>query len=301
MGDLVVVDGVAHAGIDALGHLCAEPAQHLGGFLHAPQRDVAIHVAAAEKHGCCGKRARIVAGRPRLKQLQDTVVAKGGKRLLVCIDGLDAMPAPGSGAFEGTYPILDLLPATAELPQGVLLLLTSRPAQDCPTGLFERMTEKFGGAGFVARDITLNDKEYVELLQKYFREKLRVWFRRRCIKFWDRMLESKTKFEKGGRDQRLTDDPGFRDALKDDWKKLTNKYPRYSGMPLPVTTITGILDENDKLWTDMMDKTEQRFGLVALMIARLADGSLALEQVADLPKGDDLLAKLEAIPAPAAA
>jgi hypothetical protein len=115
------------------------------------------------------------------------------------------------------------------------------------------------------------------------------------------MLESKAKFEKGGRDQRLTDDPGFRDALKDDWQKLTNKYPRYSSIPLPVTTITDILDENDKLWTDMMDKTEQRFGLVALMIARLADGSLTLDQVATLPKGDALLARLGAIPAPAAA
>jgi hypothetical protein len=51
----------------------------------------------------------------------------------------------------------------------------------------------------------------------------------------------------------------------------------------------------------MLGKIEQRFGLVALMIARLADASLPLDQVAGLPKGDDLLARLEAIPAPAAA
>jgi hypothetical protein len=66
-------------------------------------------------------------------------------------------------------------------------------------------------------------------------------------------------------------------------------------------TISAILDENDKLWTNMLGKIEQRFGLVALMIARLADASLPLDQVAGLPKGDDLLARLEAIPAPAAA
>jgi hypothetical protein len=37
------------------------------------------------------------------------------------------------------------------------------------------------------------------------------------------------------------------------------------------------------------------------MIARLADGSLTLDQVADRPKGDDLLARLEVMWAPAAA
>jgi hypothetical protein len=168
-----------------------------------------------------------------LKLLHETVVAKGGKRLRVCIDGLDGMAEPGTGAFAETYPILDVLPATSELPQGVLLLLTSRPAHDCPAGLFERMTEKFGGAGFMARDLVLNDKEYVELLQKYFKEKLRVWFRSRCVRLWGQMLESKTKFEKGGRDQRLTDDPGFRDALKDDWKEAHQQVPEIFRHPAP--------------------------------------------------------------------
>ncbi len=235
-------------------------------------------------------------------KLQETVAAKGGKRLMVCIDGLDAMAEPGTGAFEETYPMLELLPATSELPKYVVLLMTSRPADDCPTGLVDRMTGKFSnGAGFVARELDLKDKEYVELLLKYFRDRLQMYFRARIIKYWDPILKNKTAFAKGGRDDRLTKDPGLRDGLKDDWKKLTNKYPRYSGQPVPVASILGILDEIDKLWADMMDKSEQRFRLVDLMTARLLDGSLPLEDVAGLPKGDALLARLEATPAPAAA
>jgi hypothetical protein len=236
-----------------------------------------------------------------LTQLHQTVVATGAKRLLVCIDGLDAMAEPGSGAFAETYPMLELLPAPSELPNGLLLLVTSRPAADCPGGLFDRIARKLSGDGCVARDITLDDKDYVELLQKYYRDRLRVWFRTRTVKHLDQILASKSKFTRAGRDNRLNQDQAFRDALKDDWKKLTNKYPRYSGEPLPVASITGILDEIDKLWVDMMAKSGHRFSLVALVIARLIDGSLALDQVAELPKGDALLSRLETMAAPAAA
>jgi hypothetical protein len=237
-----------------------------------------------------------------LKLLHETVVAKGIRRLLVCVDALDAMTEPGSGAFAETFPILDLLPAVSELPPGVVLAVTSRPADACPAGLLDRITQRFGsGADYAVRDVTFEDKEYVELLQKYYREKVRLWFRARATKHLDQMLGNKGKFTRAGRDGRLNQDTLFRDGLKDDWKKLTNKYPRYGGEPLPVASITGILDEIDKLWTDLTDKTEHRFRLVSLLVARLVDGALPLEQVAELPKGDELLAKLEAMPAKAAA
>src|SRR5262249_22597133 len=60
-----------------------------------------------------------------LKKLQEVVAAKGGKRLLVCIDGLDAMAEPGSGGHEEPFPILDILPAVAEVPNYVVFLVTS--------------------------------------------------------------------------------------------------------------------------------------------------------------------------------
>jgi hypothetical protein len=237
-----------------------------------------------------------------LKKVQETVAAKGGKRLLVCIDGLDAMAEPGSGGFEEPFPILDILPAVAEVPNYVVLLVTSRLPAECPAGLTDRIAAKLGtGSGYMVKELDLNDKEYVELLLKYFRDRLQMYFRTRIINYWTPILKDKLKFEKGGRDDRLTKDPGLRDGLKVDWKNLTNKYPRFSGQPVPVASILHILDEIDKLWKDMLEKSENRFRGVDLIIARLLDGTLPLEEAAGLPKGDELVSKLEAMKAPAAA
>jgi hypothetical protein len=237
-----------------------------------------------------------------LKKLQETVAAKGGKRLLVCIDGLDAMAEPGGGGFAETFPILDILPAVSEMPNYVVLLVTSRLPTECPSGLADRIAAKFGkGSGYMVKELDLNDKEYVELLLKYFRDRLQTYFRTRIINYWTPILKDKLKFDKGGRDDRLTKDPGLRDSLKVDWKNLTNKYPRYSGQPVPVASILHILDEIDKLWKDMQEKSEMRFRGVDLIITRLLDGSLPLEDVAGLPKGDELVSKLEGMKEPAAA
>jgi hypothetical protein len=237
-----------------------------------------------------------------LKKAQEVVAAKGGKRLLVCIDGLDAMAEAGSGGFEEPFPILDILPAVTEVPNYVVFLVTSRLPAESPAGLADRVAAKFGkGSGYVAKELDLNDTEYVELLLKYFRDRLQPYFRTRIINYWTPILKDKLKFEKGGRDDRLTKDPGLRDGLKVDWKNLTNKYPRFSGQPVPVASILHILDEIDKLWKDMLEKSEMRFRGVDLVIARLLDGSLKMEEVGDLPKGDELVSKLETMKAPAAA
>jgi hypothetical protein len=237
-----------------------------------------------------------------LKKLQETAVAKGAKRLLVCVDGLDAMAEPGSGGFEEPFPILDILPAVSEVPNYVVFLVTSRLPAECPAGFADRVAAKLGtGSGFVLKELDLTDKEYGELLLKYFRERLQPYFRTRIINYWTPILKDKLKFEKGGRDDRLTKDPGLRDGLKVDWKNLTNKYPRYSGQPVPVASILHILDEIDKLWKDMMEKSEGRFRGVDLIIARLLDGTVKIEEVAALPVGDDMVGKLEALKAPVAA
>jgi hypothetical protein len=237
-----------------------------------------------------------------LKKVQEIVAAKGGKRLLVCIDGLDFIAEPGSGGYDEPFAILDILPAVTEVPNYVVFLATSRLPAECPAGLSGRIAAKFGqGSSLVAKELDLNDKEYVELLLKYFRDRLQQYFRTRIINYWTPILKDKLKFEKGGRDDRLTKDPGLRDGLKVDWKNLTNKYPRFSGQPVPVASILHILDEIDKLWKDMTEKSEMRFRGVDLVIARLLDGSLKIEEVGDLPKGDELVNKLEAMKAPAAA
>jgi hypothetical protein len=257
-------------------------------------------VAPAIRYGDAAEaRADFVAW---LMKVQEIVVAKGGKRVLVCVDGLDAMAEPGGSGFEEPFSILDILPAVSELPNCVVFLVTSRLPAECPAGLADRIAAKFGtGAGYVVKELDLTDKEYGELLLKYFRERLQPYFRTRIIDYWTPILKDKQKFEKGGRDDRLTKDPGLRDGLKVDWKNLTNKYPRYSGQPVPVASILHILDEIDKLWKDMLEKSEGRFRGVDLVVARLLDGSLKIEEVAGLPAGDDMFSKLEALRAPAAA
>jgi len=226
-----------------------------------------------------------------LTRLRDCAAAKGAKRLIICIDGLDQMAEPE--ALGETYPLLELLPSTMEVPADVTLLLTSRPAADWPAGLFERAKARIGeGQGLTTVDQTLQEKAYVELVQRYCTERLRSLFRSRVKAHLRGLLENKTPFEKGGRDSRLTNDPTLRDALKDDWKKLTNEFPRWTGQPMPVTPIIGILDQRDKLWAEMVDRTELRFSHVAALTACLLDGSFAVEQVGGLPKGDAMLASL---------
>jgi hypothetical protein len=226
-----------------------------------------------------------------LVRLRDCVTTKGAKRLIVCIDGLDQMGEPGP--FAEPYPLLELLPSVREVPADVTLLLSSRPAADWPPGLFDRAQARIGeGEGFTALDLALQEKAYVELLQRYFTERLRPFFRSRAQRRLLELLENKTPFEKGGRDARLTNDPILRDALKDDWKKLTNKFPRWGSEPFPVRPIVGILDQRDKLWADMIDRTELRFSHVAALTARLLDGSFTLEQVEGLPKGEAMLISL---------
>ncbi len=228
-----------------------------------------------------------------LQQLRDVAMAKGAQRLLVCIDGLDQMGEPGKGTFDEKYAIVDLLPAASEVPQGIILLLTSRPAEAWPPALFERAAAKFSdGFGFMLRDITLQDEGYVKMLRLYFWETVRPTFRSRAMAHLEQLLESKPRFTKS-RDARLSNDLAFRDGLKDDWKKLTNKFPRYAMDPLPVGELKDTLDQIDKLWADTMDRADQRFKFVSLLLSRFVDGSLALEQLAGLPKGDAMLASLD--------
>ena len=227
--------------------------------------------------------------------LRDTAAAKDAQRLLVCIDGLEQMASPGSSPSGEAYSIVDLLPEVSETSQGIVLLITSRPAEAWPPAQFEQAAQKFGGGfGFLLRDITLEDEAYVKMLRLYFWDTVRSMFRSRAMAHLEQLLESRPRI-KSAKDARLGNDLAFRDALKADWKKLTNKYPRYALDQLPVGELTQTFDQIDKLWTDTMDRAERRFGLVSLVLGRIVDGSLALEQVAELPKGDAMLGSFEAL------
>ena len=216
---------------------------------------------------------------------QEHVATTGARRLLVAIDGLERI---GSG--------ISILPAATEMPPGVILLLTSRPASDWPPGQFEVAAAQVGG-GAVVRDAGYDDGVYTDMLRSYFKNKIRPLMRSRAIAHLTHLLETKASFERGGRDNRLTNDPLLRDALKDDWKKLTNKHPRYSGIQLPVVPLVAMLDQFDQLWVDLIDRAERRFDGVSSIIAALATGTLQVEEVAGLPTGPDLPVRLGALQA----
>lgn len=229
-------------------------------------------------------------GGPALAQwiaaLRDIALTQECRRLLVCIDALEAGEGP-----DGS--VVDLLPGYASVPRDVVLLLTSRTAEEWPEGRFAAAAQKYSPTpGIAFHDLGLTDKDYVDALQRYFQDQLRPTIRARCNALLLSLLETRATYERGGRDPRLTKDPVLRDALKDDWKKLTNKFPRYSGQQLPVDPLVPILDQFDRLWVDMLANSEGRARYVFLMVRRLAEGSLQVEDVARLPQGAALETEL---------
>ena len=53
---LVLVDGVPHAGVNPLGDLCAHTLEDGGGLVYTHFGDVEIDVAASEEHRCAIRR-----------------------------------------------------------------------------------------------------------------------------------------------------------------------------------------------------------------------------------------------------
>lgn len=214
----------------------------------------------------------------RLRHWHAQVVGSGAKRLLVCLDGVEKL---ADGA--------DLLPPAAALPAGVILLLTSRP--------LEPGEPAASSEGAVVREVRYGDADYTDLLARVFKVRTRPLLQDKVVAHFRQLLETKTAFERGGRDNRLTNDPELRDSLKAEWKKLTNAYPRYTGLPLPITPLVGLLDQFDQLWVDLIDHAEQRFADLAAMLDALTAGRLEVEAVAGLPRGEALMAHLRALPA----
>ncbi|WP_238119216.1 MULTISPECIES: hypothetical protein [unclassified Xanthobacter] len=212
----------------------------------------------------------------RFRKWHAQVVGSGAKRLLVCLDGVEKLA-------EGAA----LPPPAAALPAGVIVLVTSRS----PDG--ERPA---GPEGATVRDVCYGDADYTDMLARYFKNRTRPLLRAKVVAHFRQLLETKAPFESGGRDNRLTNDPELRDSLKAEWKKLTNIYPRYTGLPLPITPLVGLLDQFDQLWADLIDHAERRFTDLAAMLDALTDGRLEVEAVADLPRGEGLLAHLRALP-----
>lgn len=224
-----------------------------------------------------------------LGRLAAAARAAHDKRLLICIDGLEA------AASAPAHTVLDVLPTIDQMPDGVVLLLTSRPKAAWADGdAYAKAEAKFAaGPAVSVHELGLEDPAYTDALKRVFKDNLRELLRGRAIATLLSLLEAKATIEKGGRDQRLTDDPTLRDTLKVDWKKLTNKFPRYASIQLPVAPLVPLLDQFDQLWVDVLDRGDRRYRYVRLIVRRLADGSLPVEGVGGLPQGADLPPLLE--------
>jgi hypothetical protein len=89
-----------------------------------------------------------------------------GSRLLVCIDGLDEIALPGSGQRS----LADYLPDPQHLPDGVYVLLTSRPEDGCPRWVWQAATQRIqpGQARSQSFAVGLDHPDYLALLRQYF-------------------------------------------------------------------------------------------------------------------------------------
>ena len=87
--------------------------------------------------------------------------ANRSDRLILAFDGLDELRDP-----EGAVSAVDYIPSADALPEGVTLLLTSRPPQDCPPWLQSRLGRGFAPA-HESHCVGLADEGYLGLLRGY--------------------------------------------------------------------------------------------------------------------------------------
>jgi hypothetical protein len=87
--------------------------------------------------------------------------ATSASRLIIAIDGLDELRDP-----EGGLSPIDYFPPAASLPDGVTLVLTSRPPAECPPWLRLRLTRGFV-PGHQLHHVGVDDPGYIRLLRTY--------------------------------------------------------------------------------------------------------------------------------------
>lgn len=93
-----------------------------------------------------------------------------GRRVLLCLDGLDELPDQGTERRN----ILDFIPAANELPDGYYILLTCRPAGETPRWIEQRLESLLKTAdGADAEDVSVyvggvDNPGYQAVLRKYY-------------------------------------------------------------------------------------------------------------------------------------
>lgn len=101
-------------------------------------------------------------------------LSSGNDRILLLLDGMDELPAPGvHGEPSDVNSIADLVPPADALPAGVYLLLTSRPdsAEETPDWVLERLHAATDGQKHARIiDVDRDTEAYRRLLRRCFDE-----------------------------------------------------------------------------------------------------------------------------------
>jgi len=87
-------------------------------------------------------------------------------RILVCIDGLDELRESSTGERS----IADFIPTADQIPEGIYVLVTSRPEAELPRWLCFHLADRLRDS--VVREVGLADPGYCQLLRDYFDERL---------------------------------------------------------------------------------------------------------------------------------
>ena len=232
-----------------------------------------------------------------------------GDPFLICLDGLDELPAP----VPGEASILDFLPAPSALPADTYLLLTSRPrdgADDaCPPWVWERVQRTLAGQpGFESLAIGLGDGDYLGLLRDYLRRELAASLVVGIAPAMARWLAGGVQPECDGDAPiarallALRDSAGERigPRLELAWYNAqppvapgtagAERNPKTppSPPPLPPALLAAQSRALDGLFETLLDKADGRFLYLALLVDRLAERDLSLEDIPALAAGERL-------------
>ena len=210
------------------------------------------------------------------------------RRVVICLDGLDELRQ-----CDG-HSIVDFIPRPEQLPEGFYLLVSSRPQADCPRWVWDEVTPRLeGNPDFVALSMNTCDPNspYRALLRRYFDDRLAERLKQLAgDKFrWAMDGAATTEVSKIA----VTSiSKSKHDQLNTVWKDLLDERPgntTQSRPALPATAAIEVVQRFNLLFDEVMERSEGLFLYVSHLVRLLADQTLGVDEVGQLPSGAKLL------------
>ena len=207
------------------------------------------------------------------------------RRVVICLDGLDELRPP-----EGRS-VADYIPRAEQLPEGFYLLLTSRPLENCPPEVQRLESRLTDDAELQRFSIDVDDpgSPYRDLLRQYFDARLHERFRVLAAQELADALAGEPVPARSPEDT-VEVPAALRRMLKVVWQDLQEERdPGGAGQPLPAGVAEEVASRIDGLFEQVLDRSEGLFLYVSHLVRLLADRTLELEDVGELPPGEGLL------------